>query len=92
MDALFAAIFSENPVLDLGQLVLFSILAFVVFLVLYTLRDVILRTRSLWAQIGSLILVTVLPILGFLVYLLVRPSRTLKERELETMMMALQPK
>lgn len=56
------------------------------FLLLYTLRDIILRTHSFWYQALCVLIVGALPIAGFLVYLLIRPARTLKERELEDML------
>lgn len=55
------------------------------FLLLFTLRDIILRTHSFWLQAFCVLLVGALPIAGFLVYLLIRPARTVKERELEDM-------
>lgn len=55
------------------------------FLLLFTLRDVLLRSRSFWFQAFCVLLTGALPIAGFLVYLLIRPARTVKERELEDM-------
>ena len=54
-----------------------------VFLVFYTTRDVMLRSRSLFFQISSILLVAALPVVGFLIYVLVRPSQTIKTRKLE---------
>ncbi len=53
---------------------------FVVFLVLFTTRDILLRTNSFLLQACSILLVAVLPIVGFFIYVLIRPSRTLAER------------
>lgn len=55
------------------------------FLLLFTLRDILLRTHSFWFQALCVLLTGALPIAGFLVYLLIRPARTLRERELEEM-------
>lgn len=60
--------------------------ALLLFLLLYTLRDILLRTKSFPYQFFCVLLVGALPILGFLVYLLVRPARTLKQRETDAML------
>jgi hypothetical protein len=57
-----------------------------IYLLLFTLRDILLRTRSFWYQFFCVLLVGCLPVLGFLIYLLIRPARTVKERELESML------
>ena len=72
---------SENPMLRLLQLVLVVLGVLSVFLVCFTTRDILLRTRSLLFQLLCIIL-SVIPIVGFLLYLLIRPARTIKEREL----------
>ena len=76
---------SEDPLLRLwqGSLLLIGVLA--IFLVFYTTRDVILRTHSFLYMLFSILLVALLPGVGFLLYLLIRPQRTIKERELEKM-------
>jgi len=60
--------------------------AVLIYLLLFTLRDILLRTRSFWYQFFCVLLVGCLPVLGFFFYLLIRPARTVKERELETML------
>ena len=75
--------FSENPWLKIIQIAVLALSATVIFLVLYVTRDILLRTRSLAYQILCILLVAVLPIAGFLLYLLIRPGRTLHEREME---------
>ena len=77
-----AGIFAQDPTLRLVQIGLLFIGALIVFLLLFTARDIILRTRSFLLQFFCIVLVAVLPGIGFLIYLLIRPSRTLKEREL----------
>ena len=77
---------SDNPALRLlqGSLLLFGTIA--VFLVCFTTRDIILRTRSFFYQLFAILLVAVLPVFGFFLYLLIRPARTIKERDLEQML------
>ncbi|MBU0766575.1 hypothetical protein KKF55_02210 [Patescibacteria group bacterium] len=76
---------SEDPVLRMwqGSLIFVGVLA--IFLVFYTTRDVILRTHSFLYMLFSILLVALLPGVGFLMYILIRPARTIKERELEKM-------
>lgn len=54
-----------------------------IFLVLFATRDIILRTNSFLLQVICILLVAALPVVGFLIYLLIRPSRTLAQRGLE---------
>lgn len=58
----------------------------VVFLVFYTTRDILLRTNSFWYTLFCILLVATLPVVGFFIYLLIRPARTTKEREVEGML------
>lgn len=85
----FSSFVLENPGLRLtqGAVVLLAIID--LYLLFYTLRDVLLRTRSLAAQFFAVLLVAALPILGFLLYLLVRPARLAKQRELEELLLAM---
>lgn len=82
---------SDDPILRMQQGLLLLVAFVLLFLIFFTLRDVLLRTRSTAAQIGAILLVTLLPIVGFLVYLLVRPSRTIAERELDEAIKKLLP-
>lgn len=77
---------ADDPMLRLlqGGLVLLGFL--VVFLVFFTTRDILLRTQSFTYMFLSILLVAALPIVGFLLYVIVRPARTLKEREVEAML------
>lgn len=68
------------------QLSLLGLAIVAIYLVFYATRDILLRTRSFVYQICCILLVAVLPILGFFLYLLVRPASTLRERELEKML------
>jgi hypothetical protein len=49
-------------------------------LVVWTARDVAARTRDGLVRIGAVLLVLGLPVLGLVVYLLLRPRETLAER------------
>lgn len=74
---------SDDPTLRLLQASMLLSGGIVVFLVFYTTRDILLRSQSFWYMFSSIILVAALPIVGFFLYLLIRPARTIKERELE---------
>jgi hypothetical protein len=73
--------FSENPLLSALQAALVAAVALSVYLIFYATRDVLLRSSSLVFQIFCIVLVAVLPILGFFLYLLIRPAETLRQRE-----------
>lgn len=79
----------DNPGLRLAQggLIIFAVI--VLFLLFFALRDILLRTRSFWYQFFCIVIVTLFPIVGFLIYLLIRPARTIKQRELESMILTL---
>lgn len=55
----------------------------VIFLVLLTTRDILLRSHSFLLQIFCIVLVAALPVVGFLLYLLIRPTQTLAMKRLE---------
>lgn len=74
-------ILADDPVLRALQGGLFFLGIVVVFLVFYVTRDILLRTRSFPAMLGSIILVAFLPFVGFFLYLLFRPARTIVQRE-----------
>ncbi len=74
-------ILADDPVLRALQGGLLFLGVVVVFLVFYATRDILLRTRSFPAMLGSILLVALLPFVGFFIYLLVRPVRTIVERE-----------
>lgn len=76
---------SENPQLRLLQLSLLVVAILSVFLVFFVTRDALLRSKSFWLPFFAVTLTACLPIIGFLLYLLVRPSQMLKERELHEM-------
>ncbi|MFA5800152.1 MAG: PLD nuclease N-terminal domain-containing protein [Candidatus Peribacteraceae bacterium] len=78
-----SAFFSSNPSVFLVQLGMLAVALFAVFLVLFTTRDILLRTHSLLYQIACILLVSVLPGIGFLLYLLVRPGLTNAQRKMQ---------
>lgn len=81
--------FLDNPGLRVAQTGLIILGVVVLFLLFFALRDILLRTRSFWYQFICIVIVTLFPVIGFLVYLLIRPARTIKERELESMLLTL---
>lgn len=76
---------ADDPQLRLLQGLMLFVGLIVIFLVFFTTRDILLRTNSFWYMFLSILLVAFLPIAGFFLYLLIRPARTVKERELEKM-------
>ncbi len=92
MDALasffgsFGFFFSSDPAIFTVQLGLVMVGILVIFLVLFATRDILLRTDSFWIQMLCIMLVAALPVVGFLVYLLVRPAMTLRDRKMLRMM------
>lgn len=90
-----SAFFSTNPSVLFIQSLMIAAAAVVVFLVLFATRDILHRTHSFIYQIACIVLVAILPVFGFLIYLLIRPHRTLAERrverKLDTLLHKLQP-
>ena len=79
----WSSFFSSNPTLFLLQILMLTAAVVLVFLVLFTLRDVLLRTHSFLFQVFSILLVAALPFFGFFLYLILRPSRTNAQRLME---------
>lgn len=77
---------SNDPITMAVQLALGALGCIAVYLLFYTVRDILLRTRSLIYQLVCIALVAALPIGGFFLYLLIRPARTVKERHMERML------
>lgn len=82
----FLFIFSDDPVFRVIQVALLLLGSLAVFLVFFATRDIFLRTESALYQLACILIVALLPIIGFLIYLLIRPARTLKEKEVEEML------
>ena len=53
-----------------------------VFLIFWATRDILRRTRSTTLQVLNILMVALLPVVGFGLYLIVRPSRTIEEKEM----------
>jgi hypothetical protein len=71
---------SRDPLLQWLQLFLLALAFVLVFLVFFVTRDILHRTRSLPLQLLCIFLVSILPVVGFFLYLLMRPRQTLEER------------
>ena len=82
----FLSIFTDNPAIRLTQIMLLCGAVVSVYLVFYATRDILLRTKSFGYQVLCILLTAALPVLGFFLYLLIRPARTVKERETERML------
>lgn len=85
------SVLSADPAARAFQIILIAAASVAVYLICYTTRDILLRTHSFLYQAACILLVTLLPILGFFLYLLIRPARTVKERRLEEMIRWLLP-
>lgn len=79
----FSSFFSADPSILLVQSLMVAAAFLIIFLVLFSMRDILLRTHSFAYQIFCILIVAAFPIVGFCVYLLIRPSTTLRERALE---------
>lgn len=77
---------SADPALRLMQGLLLALAVLVVYLVFFTLRDVLLRSRNFAFQLFSILLVAFVPVVGFLLYMLIRPVQTLAERRRDRML------
>ena len=82
----FLSLLTDNPMLRAMQLSLLAGAVVAIYLVFFTTRDIILRTRSLAYQLLCILIVAALPVLGFFLYLLIRPATTLRERDTERML------
>lgn len=77
---------AEDPALRLLQGGMLLVGLVLIFLVFFTTRDILLRTHSFWYMFFSIVLVAAFPAAGFLLYLLIRPPSTIKEREMEELL------
>lgn len=80
---------AEDPMLRLIQILMLLLGSVLIFFVFFTTRDILLRTESSIFMFFCILLVAAFPLVGFLLYLLIRPQRTLKERNLERMVQEL---
>ncbi len=81
------ALLALFPALDANQIAVFAISFFLVYFLFFVMRDVFLRTHSSLYQIACILIVALLPVIGFLLYFLIRPARTIKEREMERLLL-----
>ncbi len=79
-------LFSADPLLRYAQIGILLLGLLDVFLILFVVRDIILRTKSFGYQLLAILLAALLPFVGFLLYLLIRPARTVKERDVEVLL------
>lgn len=82
----FLTLFAEQPAIRTTQVGLIVIAVVAIYLVFYVTRDIILRSHSFVYQVACILLAALLPIVGFFLYLLVRPAATIREREVEHML------
>lgn len=83
---IFLSLLTDNPMVRALQFALLGAAIVTVYLVFFTMRDILARTRSFIYQIVCILLVALLPVLGFFLYLLIRPASTVREREMERML------
>ncbi|ALM09948.1 MAG TPA: hypothetical protein DEB30_02790 [Candidatus Peribacter riflensis] len=88
----FLLFLSDDPVLRMIQGALLLGGALIIFLVFFTTRDILLRTHSFWYMALCIVLVALLPVVGFFLYLLLRPARTIRQREQDALVRALADK
>ncbi|MDD5041333.1 MAG: hypothetical protein PHX87_03620 [Candidatus Peribacteraceae bacterium] len=88
----FLLFLSADPILRMMQGGLLFIGFVVIFLVFFVTRDILLRTHSFLYMTFCILLTALLPGVGFLLYLLIRPARTIREREQETLVLSLSAK
>ncbi len=92
LSALAALLPADVPTITLLAMGSISLVTFLhAFLVLWTLRDLMLRTTSFLAMICGVLVVAVVPVAGFCLYVLLRPSQTLVQRQLMAKINALLP-
>lgn len=81
-------VFALFPAIDPNQAVIYAVSFILVYFLFFAMRDIFLRTHSSLYQILCILVVALLPVVGFLLYFLIRPARTIKERELERMLLS----
>lgn len=52
-------------------------------LIIWVTKDIVNRSKNIFVQVFSILLVTLLNIFGLILYLIIRPSKTLKQRYIE---------
>ena len=82
----FLVFLADDPVLRVLQGGIFLAGAIAVYLVFFATRDILTRTHSFWYMLACIVLTAALPVVGFFLYLLIRPVRTIREREIHRML------
>lgn len=82
------AILALFPTLDANQTAVFGISFALLYMLFFTMRDIFRRTDSIAYQILCILLVAALPVIGFLLYFLVRPARTVIQRRVDDMILS----
>ncbi|GEM_PF-3578326 len=72
---------SSDPFLLGSQILIVMVAVLLLFFLFYALRDILQRSHSLIYQFCSIVLVAVFPVVGFFLYLLIRPARTVVQRQ-----------
>jgi RNA polymerase subunit RPABC4/transcription elongation factor Spt4 len=62
------------------KMILIYVTFFWVALIIWSTRDIINRTNNIFFQIFAILLNTLLPIFGLVIYLLIRPNKTLLDK------------
>jgi len=79
----FAGLFADNPAMKALQYSMTALAVVHVFVVFLITRDILKRTNSIVYQIACILTAAAMPVVGIFAYLLVRPSRTLSDRNME---------
>lgn len=75
----------RTPLLYAGGVAAFLLIATLLALAIWALRDVRARTRSTLTAVATFLLVLLVPLAGLLIYLLLRPRETLAETYVRTL-------
>ena len=87
-----ASVFSSNPVLEfLWWMLMFYLFFMVIMMFIQVFADIFRRENlSGWGKAGWLFLIFVLPFLGVLIYMIVRPKNTEQDQRMMAEMQAQQ--
>lgn len=82
MDTLYDVITQFFPQFSLPAFAMMCFGAVLVYIIFYTTKDVFARSESFLFMFFALLLVTAIPLLGFALYILIRPSSRTLERKM----------
>lgn len=74
-----------NTAVIIGEIALFYIFILSIAVIFWTYRDIKNRSNKISIKLLSLFLVSFFNIFGLLIYLIIRPSKTLTEKSIENM-------